>query len=87
MTFGERILIMRRRSEMTQRALASAAGLNTNTIARLEQGNLKDLGGQSVAKLARALGCTSDFLLGLTGDESRLSRDPLPLRTPCATLL
>jgi transcriptional regulator with XRE-family HTH domain len=53
---------------MTQRELAAAAGLNTNTIARVEQGNLKDLGGQSVARLARALDTTTDYLLGLTDD-------------------
>ena len=68
-TLGERILIMRRRRNMTQRELAQTAELNTNTIARLEQGNLKDLGGQSVAKLARALDTSTDFLLGLTEQE------------------
>jgi len=60
---------MRRRRNLTQRELATAAELNTNTIARLEQGNLKDLGGQSVAKLARALDTSTDFLLGLTEQE------------------
>jgi transcriptional regulator with XRE-family HTH domain len=68
-TLGERILIMRRRRNLTQRELAQTAELNTNTIARLEQGNLKDLGGHSVAKLARALGTSTDFLLGLTEQE------------------
>ena len=66
MTLGERLLIVRRRREMTQRALAKAAGLNTNTISRLEQGDLKDLGGQAIASLARALGTSADFLLGLS---------------------
>jgi transcriptional regulator with XRE-family HTH domain len=64
MTLGERILILRRRLGLTQKELAQAAGLNTNTIARLEQGDLKDLGGQSVLKLARALDTTTDYLLG-----------------------
>ena len=68
-TLGERILILRRRRNLTQRELAQTAELNTNTIARLEQGNLKDLGGQSVAKLARALDTSTDFLLGLTEQE------------------
>ena len=64
MTLGERLLILRRRLGLTQKELAQAAGLNTNTIARLEQGDMKDLGGQSVLKLARALGTTTDYLLG-----------------------
>jgi transcriptional regulator with XRE-family HTH domain len=77
MTLGERILILRRRNHMTQRELAKEAGLNTNTIARLEQGNLKDLGGQSVVKLARALGTSTDYLLGLS--EHDPDSDTLPL--------
>jgi transcriptional regulator with XRE-family HTH domain len=68
MTLGERILILRRRQDMTQQQLAKEAGLNKNTIARLEQGNLKDLGGKLVANLARALGTSTDYLLGLSDD-------------------
>jgi transcriptional regulator with XRE-family HTH domain len=78
MTLGERILILRRRNRMTQRELANEAGLNTNTIARLEQGNLKDLGGQSVVKLARALGTSTDYLLGFS------ERDPDSESLPAA---
>src|SRR5262245_28472985 len=66
MTLGERVLIVRRRRDMTQRQLAKAAGLNTNTISRLEQGDLKDLGGTAIANVARALGTSADFLLGLS---------------------
>ncbi len=65
-TLGERLLILRRRRGLTQKELAHAAELNTNTVARLEQGNLHDLGGQSVAKLAQALQTSTDFLLGLS---------------------
>ena len=76
MTMGERILILRRRQDMTQRDLAKESGLNTNTIARLEQGNLKDLSGQLVARIARALGTSTDYLLGMT------DRDPDSERAP-----
>lgn len=68
MTFGERILLMRRRRGLTQAELAKRAGLNVNGLARVERGDTKDLAGQRVAQLARALGCTSDYLLGLTDD-------------------
>jgi transcriptional regulator with XRE-family HTH domain len=78
MTLGERILILRRRQDMTQQQLAKEAGLNKNTIARLEQGNLKDLGGQSVVKLAKALGTSTDFLLGMT------ERDEMSEQLPTA---
>lgn len=70
-TLGERLLILRRRRGLTQKELAHAADLNTNTVARLEQGNLHDLGGQSVAKLAQALQTTTDFLLGLSDDPEK----------------
>jgi transcriptional regulator with XRE-family HTH domain len=65
MTLGERILILRRRQDMTQQQLAKEAGMNKNTIARLEQGNLKDLGGRLVVQLAKALGTSTDYLLGM----------------------
>lgn len=68
-TFGERILILRRRNDLTQRELAKMAGINSNTLARVERGEVKDLAGQSIARLARALGCSGDYLLGLTEEE------------------
>lgn len=70
-TLGERLLILRRRQDLTQRALARSAGLNSNTLARVERGELKDLSGQLLAGLARALGTTTDFLLGLSEREER----------------
>jgi transcriptional regulator with XRE-family HTH domain len=78
MTLGERILILRRRQDMTQQQLAKAAGLNKNTISRLEQGDLKDLGGRLVAQVARALGTSTDYLLGLT-EESGVESEALPI--------
>ena len=76
-TFGERILLLRRRRDLTQRALATMAGLNSNTLARVERGEVKDLVGQSVARLARALGTTTDYLLGLS-EESGVGSEPVP---------
>jgi len=74
---GERILILRRRCGLTQRELAKEAGLNTNTIARLEQGSLKDLGGQAVVRIARVLDTTADYLLGMTENEEPRESDEL----------
>jgi transcriptional regulator with XRE-family HTH domain len=65
MTLGERVLILRRRRRLSQGGLAEVSGLHRNTIARLEQGDLQDLGGESLVKLARALGCSADILLGM----------------------
>jgi len=60
---------------MTQRELAAQCGLAANTIARLEQGSLKDLSGRAVAKLADALGTTTDYLLGRTEESGVESQD------------
>ena len=69
MTLGERVLLIRRRRGLTQQELASQARLNKNTVARLEQGSLKDLSGQSITKIAVALGVSTDYLLGLKTEE------------------
>jgi transcriptional regulator with XRE-family HTH domain len=68
-TLGERVLLMRRRRGLTQRELAERAGINKNTISRLEQGDMKDLGGMLVAKIATALQVSTDYLLGMTEQE------------------
>lgn len=76
MTLGERILILRRRRNLSQRALAKAAAVNFNTIARLEQGGLHDLSGEYIVKLARVLGCTTDVLLGVAEMDTEDELEP-----------
>ena len=68
MNLGERVHMLRRRLGWTQRELAQAASINSNSLARIERSEVPDPGGQSVAKLARALETSADYLLGLTDD-------------------
>jgi repressor LexA len=77
LSFGERIGILRRRQGMTQRTLGAAAEIHPNTIARLERGRLSDVPGRYVARLARALGTTADYLLGLTEQEEAPTVPPM----------
>ena len=77
MNLGERVHLLRRRVGWTQRELGEAAGINANTIARIERSDVKDPGGQIVARLARALGTTTDYLLGLS-EESGVGSEPVP---------
>jgi repressor LexA len=70
LSFGERIGLLRRRQDMTQRTLGDEAGIHPNTIARLERGKLTDLPGKAVARLAHTLGTSADYLLGLTDEEA-----------------
>ena len=76
MNLGERIHLLRRRLGWTQRELAEAAKVNPNNVARIERSEIRDPGGQAVARLARALGTTTDYLLGLT-EESGVESEQL----------
>jgi len=75
MTLGERVLIYRRRRNLTQKELAEAIGIAQNTIARLEQGNITDLRGQVIAKLSKELKVSADYLLGIDDSEDTSSSD------------
>ena len=76
MTLGERILILRRRVGMSQSTLGRTAGLDTNTIARLEQGRVRDLSGESIVRVARALRVSTDVLLGVVELDEQAEREP-----------
>lgn len=78
LSLGERIHLLRRRLDWTQRELAKAAAINLNNLARIERSEIRDPGGQVVARLAKALGTTTDYLLGLS-EESGVESDALPL--------
>jgi len=67
---GTRVRRARRSRDLTQQQLAAAAGLNVITISRLEKGTAKAVYADTVAALARALGVSSDYLLGLAETEN-----------------
>jgi len=50
---------------MSQSQLSKASRLDKNTIARLEQGRVHDLSGETVVRVARALQVSTDVLLGV----------------------
>lgn len=77
MNLGERIHLLRRRLGWTQRELAEASHINLNNIARIERSEVRDPGGQMVARIARALGTTTDYLLGLS-EESGVESEYKP---------
>ncbi len=62
---GERVRRVRRAQDITQAGLAVLSGLNVITISRLEKGSAKAVYADTVAALARALGVSADYLLGL----------------------
>jgi len=74
LTFGERIALIRKRRGLTQGELAAKVGVSGNTISRVEQSThgkwgFEDVKGKTVAALARHLGVSADYLLGLSEDD------------------
>ena len=77
MNLGERVHLLRRRLGWTQRELGELAKINPNNVARIERSDIKDPGGQLIARLAKALGTSTDYLLGLT-EESGVESEQVP---------
>ena len=67
-----RVRRARETAQMTQEQLAVAAGLKQWHISRIESGGIKDIKGDTLVRLARALHVTTDYLLGL--EEERVDK-------------
>jgi transcriptional regulator with XRE-family HTH domain len=78
---GERVLLLRRRADLSQHSLAAKAGVDVMTISRLERGDKKRLEVEPLARLARALEVTTDHLLGVDTQPPKRprSRKPAPV--------
>jgi transcriptional regulator with XRE-family HTH domain len=64
---GERLVLLRRRKGWTQPKLAREAGMSITTLNRVENAHTS-LTMEKVAALARVLGTSADYLLGLTDE-------------------
>lgn len=69
LTFGERVLIERRRRTLTQKALARRANLPQRELMRIETGKTKNPHLERVKALAEALGVSVDYLLGVDSQD------------------
>ena len=84
MTTGEKIKKLRQLKGMTLEQLGDKIGVGKSTVRRWEEGQIKHISGANIAKLAIALRCSSNYLLGsqeeptmtfdvaLTNDEQNL---------------
>lgn len=61
---GKRLAQARKKKGWTQEELCREARVALNTVARLEQGHLRQLRTDTLLKLARALNVTTDELMG-----------------------
>ena len=76
MTLGERIRKRRQELGIGQRELARRLDIRHATISDLERGVQKDMTIALLRKLARALGVTSDWLIGMYEDDDQGDIEP-----------
>jgi transcriptional regulator with XRE-family HTH domain len=62
---GERVVLLRRRKDWTQPKLAHEAGIGITTLNRVENAHTS-MTMEKVVALAKALGTTTDYILGLS---------------------
>ena len=76
MTIGQRI--RRRRQELgwSQRELAQRVSTRQATIADLERGAQKETSTALIRRLAKVLGVTSDWLIGMYEDDDQGDGEP-----------
>lgn len=67
---GHRLRKVRRARDLTQAQLQALSGINAITISRLEHGTAEHAYARTVRDLARALQVSTDYLLGLSEQES-----------------
>ena len=70
-TTGKRLRALRHDLGMSQKELAQLAGLSPSAVSRIESDVAQAQPGRDLARIAEALGTTTDYLL-------LLSDDPLP---------
>lgn len=67
-TIGERILNLRKKSNLSQKQLAEKADITEASLSRYEN-NLREPKAEIIARIAEALECSTDYLLGQTDNK------------------
>jgi transcriptional regulator with XRE-family HTH domain len=69
MRLGEKVYRLRTEKKLTQQELADRAGISQAIISRLERKVRANVNADVLKGLAKALGCTTDYLVGMHEDE------------------
>jgi transcriptional regulator with XRE-family HTH domain len=69
MTLGQRMKALREKRGLGLRELARRAGVHHPTLSQLEHGVIEDVTTGTAKKIARALGVSVDYLIGMYEDE------------------
>ena len=74
---GDRLRRRRKDQQLSQQELAALMQIPQSWISELENGKRPHVEADTVYRFCRALGCTSDYLVGLT-DNPNPARRPRP---------
>jgi len=77
-SFGKRLALVREFRRMSQPALAECTGLKVQNISRLETGQRKHVRSDTLCRLADALRCATDYLLGRSDEIELPTKRPRP---------
>jgi transcriptional regulator with XRE-family HTH domain len=69
---GERIRQLRTQRALSQGALGKLLAKDGQYVSKLERGVLSSITTDTLERLADALGCSTDYLLGRTGEASEV---------------
>ncbi|WP_425477033.1 helix-turn-helix domain-containing protein [Cognatiluteimonas weifangensis] len=78
MQLGDRIKSARERACLSQAELASQSGITQQSLSNLERGKSRSLNGDALLQMARALGCSPDWLVygdGASSSDSAALRE------------
>ena len=80
MHLGQRVQHRRQHLSWSQEDLARESGVPQATISRIEKGQRKNPGADVIRRLARSLGVTADWLIGMYEEEEEEKNTVLPKR-------
>jgi transcriptional regulator with XRE-family HTH domain len=69
MAIGKKVYRLRVERKLTQQELADRAGVSQAIISRLETDDRDNVTSDVLKGLAKALGCTTDYLVGMHEDD------------------
>jgi len=79
--FARRLVMVREAQGWTRRELAKRAGLHEQHLAKVERGDRPRVEGETICKLALALHCSADYLMGLADDPTPPKKRPRSRQT------
>jgi HTH-type transcriptional regulator, competence development regulator len=68
---GQRLKQQRQARGLSQRQLATRAQVSHTILSKLESGDRDNIMSDVLRSLARALGCSADYLIDLYGEDER----------------